>query len=294
MGNRKPALHPIRQRSDKTKQLPRLAFSSMVRAAAVLLIAAGLGSPRSAQAVDCSESRPLLELITGSDAIAVIKVSALRGGLHQRGFAAVTGFEFQFDELIKRPVLDKFDLTKPQLLRHEARVLRYDEVRKYLAFLRLAAENVWTPVPCGLFPLTERNEVADACKDIADLFAADRFSHERNCLLAYPPDVGLQVLKKEITKHLLDGREAAGSGNIVSAGIWRSDWNYQRISFRLDTRQRKALFRGLHVKRPFPIAAYIKTSALTEQEYNKLTRKGRRFTFKGIWFKGSLVLDPLE
>ena len=246
------------------------------------------------EAESCKDGKPLLELFTTSDAIAVLKKSRFLGGVHPQGYA-IRGFQFTFDEFVKHPLIDGFDIKKQQSLRHETKLLRVrDDRKKYFAFMRYVSPNVWTVVPCGLLTIAPDNDVEDACTRVSDLYGKNRFVRERRCLLSNNPDVGVQAFRGEIEDAMLDNQSFRGFGNIVSADSWNPNQNFQRILFRIDGRQRKELFKGIAVRRPFHTMAYVKTASITEQRYRSRSRTGRRFEFRGLWYKGSFLLDDFE
>ena len=136
------------------------------------------------EAESCKDGKPLLELVTTSDAIAVLKKSRFLGGVHPQGYA-IRGFQFTFDEFVKHPLIDGFDIKKQQSLRHETKLLRVrDDRKKYFAFMRYVSPNVWTVVPCGLLTIAPDNDVEDACTRVSDLYGKNRFVRERRCLLS--------------------------------------------------------------------------------------------------------------
>ena len=261
--------------------------------ALLVILAYLIFNPHILLAESCADGRPLLQLVSTSDAIAVLKRKSLIGGVHPQGYA-VQGFYFTFEEFVKYPVLEGFDLKQRQLLRHKTKLLRVRDPRKYFAFLRYVSPNVWTVIPCGLLNVAADNDVEDACTRISDLYGENRFVRERRCLLSPNPDVGVQALRKQVEDAMLDKQTFRGHGTVISADSWNPSQNFLRIRFRLDGRQRKELFRGKTVRRPFPTLAYLKTESITEQRYRKRSRKGRRCEFRALWYKGSLLLEDFE
>lgn len=265
-------------------------YSHVLHGIAALLLC--LFCPAGASASPCRQGLSLAAQVNGSDAVAIITKTDRVERLSNGGLRVY----FAFNEMIKRPLVENYDKSVPQLLYPQGGdQLTFFGTRRYLVFLKYIAPNSWTVRKCSYLEISRDLMVQDACTAISDLFSDSPYDREKLCLLKYPPSAPLRLVGQEITKLLPDRKEYKGAGSVAADFHYDPASSYQRVYFELDGRARKAFFGTDTVNESFPILGYVKTADVaSKRQLERVLRKGRRLKFQGQWFAGNFVMYTLE
>lgn len=242
----------------------------------------------------CRAPASLAEMVAASDLIVVVAIERRNVGIALNTTVVSDGIYVQFLEVLKRPFLEGFDPSALQYIHQSPKPLRWNELKKAVAFLSLRADKTWSVVACGLLPLDEQEYLYGACNAISDLFGHDRFLRERRCLLAHPAAISLTELKSEINRMRAHAHRFEGKLDIVGNFTWQQVQPFQRVLLRARAVNRIKLL-------PFPVkgselvfTAYLPSELFEESEFAKLFRPQSQITVTGTWFEGNFVIDAAK